>query len=437
MRSNPRLRLGPVLSGVAALGALFGVGCSQQPDRPAGVSKDRAFISYRPAAEGSSQPRLAVKDLIDVKGEVTTAGSKALALQGRPATKDAACLQIARERGVSIVGKTNLAEFAASVSGVNDYYGTPKSRKSQWRRRVPGGSSSGSAVAVANGEADIAFGTDSGGSVRVPAACSGVAGLKTTHGLISLAGVYPVSPEHLDTVGPLARDTDGLVQGMDLLQRGFAGKYANAMAARPTGKSIRVGRLYLPGASAQIDGAVDHALRAAGFEVVTLSEVFRDEWKQAEKDGMTIAEAGIWIHNRQYEDSPDVSARAKATLLLGKTGYPDDYRAAIRNKAAWQRTLRRVFREVDFIALPTLQARPPSIKLFGDSLLLEAAVLSIQNTMPVNFAGNPALAIPVPLEPERRRQGRNGPLTSLQLVGPMLSEAELLNAGRLIEAARP
>jgi len=400
------------------------------------VSKDRAFISYRPAPEGSSQPRLAVKDLIDVKGEVTTAGSKYLALHGRPAAKDAACLQIARERGVPIVGKTNLAEFAASVSGVNDYYGTPKSRKSQWRRRVPGGSSSGSAVAVANGEADIAFGTDSGGSVRVPAACSGIAGLKTTHGLISLEGVYPVSPKHLDTVGPLARDTDGLVQGMDLLQRGFAGKYAKAKGAQPTGKSIRVGRLYLLGASAEIDGAVDHALRAAGFEVVTLSDAFRDEWKQAEKDGMTVAEAGIWIQNRKYENDPDVSMRTKTAMRLGKTAYPDAYREAVRKKAAWQRTLRRVFQEVDFIALPTLQTRPPSIKLFGDSLLLEGAVLSIQNTVPVNFGGNPALAIPVPLEPERRRKDRDGPLTSLQLVGPMLSEAELLNAGRLIEAAR-
>ena len=220
--------------------------------------------------------------------------------------------------------------------------------------------------------------------MRVPAACCGIAGLKTTFGLVSLDGVYPVSAEHLDTVGPLARDTDGLVQGMQLLQRRFAGKYTEAVGARPSGKSIRVGRLYLPGASPEIDRAVDHALFAAGFEVVRLNEVFRDEWKQAEEDGNTVAEAGLWLQNRKFEDHPDVSARAKATLFLGKTGYRQLPEGAPQqgNVAA---NARRVFGEVDFIALPTLQGQPPSIKLFGDSLLLEAAVLAIQNTMPGQF----------------------------------------------------
>ena len=100
-------------------------------------------------------------------------------------------------------------------------------------------------MALASGMADVAFGTDTAGSIRVPAACCGVVGLKTTYGLIPLEGVYPVEPEHLDTVGPMGKDIDYTVQGMELLQDGFAAKYAAAKAAKPTARSIRVGRLKL------------------------------------------------------------------------------------------------------------------------------------------------------------------------------------------------
>src|SRR4029434_9951199 len=103
-------------------------------------------------------------------------------------------------------------------------------------RLIPGGSSSGSAVAVASGRADVAFGTDTAGSIRVPAGCCGVVGLKTTYGLVSLDGVFPIAPKHLDTVGPMARDVKGTVAGMDLLQRGFAGRYQQAVASNPSAK---------------------------------------------------------------------------------------------------------------------------------------------------------------------------------------------------------
>src|SRR6185295_5776827 len=121
--------------------------------------------------------------------------------------------------------------------------------------RVPGGSSSGSAVAVASGMADVAFGTDTAGSVRVPAACCGIVGLKTTFGLVSLKGVFPVEPKHLDTVGPMAKDVAHVVEGMDLLQDGFAARYRTAMAAKPLAKDIRIGRLYLGGTDPKIDKA--------------------------------------------------------------------------------------------------------------------------------------------------------------------------------------
>jgi Asp-tRNAAsn/Glu-tRNAGln amidotransferase A subunit and related amidases len=107
---------------------------------------------------------------------------------------------------------------------MNEYFGTAVNPLK--RNLIPGGSSSGNAVALASGEADVAFGTDTAGSCRVPAACCGVVGLKTTYGLIPIEGVYPVEPEHLDTVGPMGKDIAHTVQGMELLQDGFAAKYA-------------------------------------------------------------------------------------------------------------------------------------------------------------------------------------------------------------------
>src|SRR6202142_1330981 len=153
---------------------------------------------------------LAVKDLIDMEGEPTTAGCRAVADRAVPAPRDATCLAGARSAGARIVGRTNLHELALGVTGVNPWYGTPVNPLDP--TRVPGGSSSGSAVAVAVGEADVAYGSDTGGSVRIPAACCGTAGLKTTRGRIPLTDVWPLSPT-LDTVGPMARDVAGLVVG--------------------------------------------------------------------------------------------------------------------------------------------------------------------------------------------------------------------------------
>ena len=372
--------------------------------------------------------RLAVKDLIDMKGVVTTAGSEYVAETSPPATSDAACLMISRARNVQIVGKTNLSEFAVAPSGVNDFFGTPRSPLSKNRKLIPGGSSCGSAVAVANGLADVAFGTDTAGSIRVPAACCGIVGLKTTFGLVSLQGVFPIEPEHLDTVGPMGKDVDHVVQGMDLLQNGFAARYRAAIAAKPSATKIRIGRLYLSGTDPKIDQAIDDALVGAQFQVIPLDQVFKEKWNRAEKDGITLAAAGVWISDRKYFDKLiGVSARTKAIIALGAFDFATNYQNSLRRQVAWQQALDQIFRRVDFIALPTLQKLPPRIPMLA---LSEMQVLHLQNTVAVNFAGNPALAIPIPLN------DNIVPVTSLQLIGPKLSEANLLNAGRLIEATR-
>ncbi len=253
-----------------------------------------------------------------MKGVVTTAGSEYLAENNPPAKQDAPCLAIARQRGVAIVGKTNLSEFAVAPSGYNQYYGTPKSPLSHFHRLIPGGSSCGSAVSVALGAADVSFGTDTAGSVRVPAACCGIVGLKTTYGLISIDGIVPIEPHHLDTVGPLGRDIAHTVQGMDLLENGFAGQYAAAQAARPTGASIRIGRLRPKGTDAQVDAAIDAALAGAGFQVVPLDDTFRQKWDQAKKDGNTMAAGGAWKSEGPYLLKSGISARGpKLPFWLG------------------------------------------------------------------------------------------------------------------------
>src|ERR1700733_8907087 len=151
--------------------------------------------------------RLAVKDLIDVAGVPTTAGSRALAATAAAAERDAPCLAGARAAGARIVGKANLNELAYGASGVNEYFGTPVNPLDPGR--------------VAGGQADLAYGSDTGGSIRVPAAFCGITGLKTTHGRIPLAGVWPLAPS-MDTIGPMARDVAGVGGGRGLLEAGFS-----------------------------------------------------------------------------------------------------------------------------------------------------------------------------------------------------------------------
>lgn len=422
---------GFVLARLFLVGLLLSIcfqGCSAVPLFTKHLPGDRAFIKQFPAEANGKRLRLAIKDNIDMKGVVTTAGSNFFQTTHAPAKADAPCLAIARRRNVAIVGKTNMTEFAVAPSGLNQYFGTPKNPLR--RSRIPGGSSSGSAVAVANGEADVAFGTDTAGSIRVPAACCGIVGLKTTFGLISIKGIHPVEPKHLDTVGPMGKDIAHTVDGMDLLQEGFSGRYAAARSAKPTGASIRVGRLKLQGTDPEIDKAIDEALAKAGFQVVQLDDQFRQKWDDAKANGNTVAASGASSSNQAYLLAPGVSSRTKNIISLGGvTGAA--YTSAVKKKAAWQQTLANMFQKVDMIALPTMQKAPAGLPILNLGIgTLEAHVLRVQNTVAVNFAGNPALAMPIPAS---RRFGV--PVTSLQLVGPRLSEAQLLNAGRIVEEA--
>jgi len=411
------------IAGVFVISLLGSCASNHSGDR----SRSNAFTSYFGEAQNEGALRLAVKDLIDMKGLVTSAGSEYFLKNRPPAIRDAECLAIARSRrDVHIVGKANLTEFAISVSGRNGYFGTPVNRLDGRHKFIPGGSSSGSAVAVANGQADVAFGTDTCGSIRVPAACCGIYGLKTTFGLVSNKGVFPISAKHLDTVGPMAADLPRLVEGMGLLQRDFKGRYSAAVAANPSARQIRIGRLYIPGTDPAIDKAIDDRLVAKGFQVVKLDASFAKKWAQSELDGETIATSDAWKNDRKYTDNLQIDSNTRAVLAKGAVDSVIGFDAAVKRKAAWKRDLARVFRKVDFIATPTLRILPPRLPFWRSTSIFELIIVNAQNTAGINFSGNPALAMPIAM-PESKIP------TSLQLVGPPLSEAELLNACRLLQ----
>jgi amidase len=378
--------------------------------------------------EGTAGVRVAVKDLLDVAGCPTTAGCRAVALRAAPAATDAACLaglrtEVAAGRA-SIAGKANLHELADGISGVNPWFGTPVNPRDP--ERVPGGSSSGSAAAVGHGQADVAIGTDTGGSVRIPAACCGLTGLKTTTGRIPLEGVWPLAPS-LDTVGPLAADMAGLITAMALLEPGFAPGPA------PHGPVARLRPLGVDGhplrAAPWIDEAIDAALKASGWEVV---EVPVPGWIDAARAALRImgAEAAA-LHGalaRAHPDEIGEDVRANLTHAAGVGGQAlaQSRTLAVRWRARMERDL---LAHHVALALPVLDDVAP--RLDGDL----AGGLTTRWTTPVNLAGLPALALPVPLGPSAPHQPGPALPGSLQLIGPAGGEEALLALGAVLEAA--
>jgi amidase len=216
---------------------------------------------------------------------------------------------------------------------------------------------------------------------------------------------------------------------MDLLQSGFAQRYASAVASKPTGKGIRVGRLKLKNTYPRIDEAVDDALTKAGFIVVPLGDDFRKKWEQATLDGDNVAATGAWLNDAKFQFRIGVTNRAKSVIRVGQISHKSSYLTALARRGEWQKAVQNVLKQVDFIAVPTMKSTPSAVPPNFGYGVLEAVMLKLQNTVAVNLAGNPALAVPVPM------RGAMVPVASLQLIGPPRSEAELLNAGRIVEEA--
>lgn len=351
-----------------------------------------------------SGPRLAVKDAIDVAGVPTTAGCAAVAEWAGPAVEDAACVRTARAAGARITGKTNLHELCYGVTGINPWYGTPVNPLDP--SLVPGGSSSGSAVAVADDEVDVGYGTDTGGSVRIPAACCGIAGLKTTWGRVPLTGVWPLAPT-LDTVGPLARDVAGLVTGMRLLEPGFA----------PAGEVAVVGRVRVAGVLPEHEAAVDRALASWGIQVLAVT---LPGWAAADAAFEVVIATEAYSADRHLvERHPDgvgrvVARRVRDGAAVTSAAYDD----ALAARSAWQSELARVFERVSLLVLPTMAIPVPAVA----DLKAGPGMNLLSRTF--NLSGSPALSLPL-----------GGAGNSLQLVGPAYGEELLCAAGADVQRA--
>lgn len=320
----------------------------------------------------------------------------------------------ARRAGARIVGKTSLTELCWSASGVNPWSGTPVNPVDP--QRLPGGSSSGSAVAVAAGEADVALGTDTGGSVRIPAACCGVAGLKTTWGQVPVDGVYPLAPS-MDTVGPLGTDVATVELGMRLIEPGFAAGSCE----------LALGRIR-PAADPVTDQAVDAALAAAGLRVTDVPGF--DSRAAAGAAGVLI-DVEAYQANAHLVPLLDRLSPQLRTMTEAVAVSADQRDAADRVRQEVRDWFAAMLDRHPFLALPTLAGPPPR---FG-----ERGVPLTMLTMPANLAGLPALALPIPGPIPMPIPGpvpsAAGPPASLQLIGPPGGEQQLIALGRVIEAA--
>ena len=272
-----------------------------------------------------------VKDLFDVAGEVTRAGSKILAEEGKPATADAPVVQRLRAAGAVIVAKTNMTEFAFSGIGANPHFGTPGNPRD--RTRVPGGSSSGAAVAVGDGLCDIAIGTDTGGSVRVPAGLCGLVGFKPSRQRVPTAGAFPLSTT-LDSVGPIANSVEDCAKA-DAVMAGETFTPIEPIALRGLSFGVAEG---MP-----LD-RLDHTVAAAFVSAVARFEragvrvsheampLFDDMAAVNAKGGISPPEACAIHRDRMARRAADIDPNVRVRIERGCAVSEADYADMMRER---------------------------------------------------------------------------------------------------------
>lgn len=292
---------------------------------------------------GGDGPTVAIKDTIDIAGYPTRAGTRALE-HAAAASANAAVVDGLLAAGYRIVGKANLHELAFGMTGINRWTGTPLNH--HFPAYVPGGSSSGSAAAVAAGLADVALGTDTGGSVRVPAACCGVYGLKPTFGRVSRQGVMP-ERSTIDCVGPFATNMDALIACMRAIDPTFG--------ERPDVAGVRIGIVDVV-ASGTVREAVDAVLGRSGFP---LGRVAFGAWASAFDAGMILINGETWAACEPLLQSGKVGDDVAARLRVAARTMQADIDTANRVRAEFSAQVDDVLATWPVLALPTLPDAPP------------------------------------------------------------------------------
>lgn len=338
---------------------------------------------------------LSIKDLFDVAGEPTRAGSKVLA-DAPPAATDASVVRRLRKAGAVIVGKTNMSEFAFSIIGTNSHYGTPGNPAD--RLRIPGGSTSGGAVAVADGMCEIAIGTDTGGSCRVPAALCGIVGYKPTKSRVPTEGAYPLSPT-LDSVGPLARTVEDCAMADAIL----AGEKPWAFEPAPLqGLRLAIPQgLPLRDLDATVSAAFDAATSQLGQAAAELFEMqfplFDAMARVNSRAAISLVE-GFRIHkDRLATQSENYDPFVRARLENGRNVSSAEFAEVLDERNKLVREMDSAVSSFDALILPTNAIVAPTI---AEVSTLEGFVdrnrLLLRNTGIANFFDLCAISLPMP-----------------------------------------
>jgi aspartyl-tRNA(Asn)/glutamyl-tRNA(Gln) amidotransferase subunit A len=357
----------------------------------------------RPDEQGAGEP-VAVKDLLDTAGLTTTYGS-ALFVEHVPAAS-ANAVQLLEAAGYSVAGKTNLHEFAYGISSQNPHYGTVPNPAAPGR--LAGGSSGGSGAAIAVGDVELALGSDSAGSIRIPAAWCGCVGFKPTYGLVSAEGCFPLAPSY-DTVGPMASSVEGCEQLMRTLAPGFRPAELESL------EELEVGIAWLDEAEPLVRERVAEA--ASAFprrrEIeLPLGPANRSDFMREVAD----------VHSPLFSGNEELygeNVRGKIERALAVTDA--DAAAAERERAEYRELFADAFGGLDLLVTPAVAFVPPR----ADIDELEMRGRGTRLTYPFSSLGWPALALPC-------GAAEGGLPASVQLAAPSGADARVLAAGRLL-----
>jgi amidase len=343
---------------------------------------------------GGPGPTIVIKDTIDIAGLPTTASSRALG-DAAPAQRHAEVVERLLSAGWHITGKASMHELAFGMTGINDHTGTPVNP--QDASRIPGGSSSGSASAVGFKLADAALGTDTGGSVRGPAACCGVIGLKPTFGRVSRRGVAP-SKSTLDCVGPFARDMKTIVRAMDAIASTF-----DVDAAEAPVPSCNVAIVAVDACS-DIQAAL---MRSVAQAEVTARHVQLMDFAAAFEAGLAVINAETFAAFGHLIETGKLGADVAARLRAAASTTPQqlEHAQAVRERFIAQ--VDAALDSADVLVLPTL----PDLPLTLADAKAGVSVIGMSSLIrPFNLSGHPAISLPLPLAESTLKAG-------LQIVG--------------------
>jgi len=389
------------------------------------VTDERALEGARAAEReiaGGHRPPLqgvpiSIKDLFDTKGIRTTAGSKVFA--DRVPEQDADVVMSLYGAGAVLVGKTNLHEFAYGVTSINPHYGTARN---PWDpQRITGGSSGGSATAVALALGFGSLGTDTGGSIRIPASLCGIVGLKPTYGLVSLSGVIPLAPS-LDHAGPMAQTVEDAAILLSLITGGRV-RYADALTGNVKGIRIGIPQSYF---YEYLDREVDAAIRAAITNLGNLgADIVDVDFSSAalQKDiFVQVATPEAYSYHEQYlqRHGAAYGSDVRTRLEAARTMLSVDYLRAQRGRLTMKEECETIFKTADVIVTPTTAVAAPRID--GEI----AVDLLNRCTRPFNLTGLPTVSVPCGFTSE-------GLPVGMQITGRPFDESTVLRVAHAYE----